>query len=150
MLSSRLILPTVVLTIPGFAGIARLMRASLLQIMGEDFVRTARAKGLGRARVLAMTRYRAKLAPADAAIADDGTLRLTFDEAHRAVTPGQLVALLATGSRFALVSLVVGAVVLLVALRRALTPWRPRRIRTAVKILGTAPPPPSAPRRKAR
>jgi tRNA U34 2-thiouridine synthase MnmA/TrmU len=40
-----------------------------------------------------MTRYRAKLAPASAAISDDGTLRLQFDEPHRAVTPGQLVAL---------------------------------------------------------
>ena len=47
----------------------------------------------GRARVLAMTRYRAKLAPASAAILDEGTLQLTFDEPHRAVTPGQLVAL---------------------------------------------------------
>jgi tRNA-specific 2-thiouridylase len=40
-----------------------------------------------------MTRYRAKLAPADAVIENDGTLRLTFDESQRAVTPGQLVAL---------------------------------------------------------
>ncbi len=47
----------------------------------------------GRARVLAMTRYRAKLAPASAAILADGTLKLQFDESHRAVTPGQLVAL---------------------------------------------------------
>lgn len=47
----------------------------------------------GRARVLAMTRYRAKLAPADAVLENDGTLRLTFAAPHRAVTPGQLVAL---------------------------------------------------------
>jgi tRNA-uridine 2-sulfurtransferase len=47
----------------------------------------------GRARVLAMTRYRAKLVPANAEIAGDGTLRLDFDAPHRAVTPGQLVAL---------------------------------------------------------
>jgi tRNA-uridine 2-sulfurtransferase len=47
----------------------------------------------GRARVLAMTRYRAKLAPATATLHDDATLRLEFDEPHRAVTPGQLVAL---------------------------------------------------------
>jgi tRNA-specific 2-thiouridylase len=51
----------------------------------------------GRARVLAMTRYRARLVPANAElIPNDGTLRLTFDEPHRAVTPGQLVALLDT------------------------------------------------------
>jgi tRNA-specific 2-thiouridylase len=47
----------------------------------------------GRAQVLAMTRYRAKLVPATAMLADDGTLRLDFEEPHRAVTPGQLVAL---------------------------------------------------------
>ncbi len=31
------------------AGIARLTRASLLQVIGEDYIRTARAKGLTRA-----------------------------------------------------------------------------------------------------
>jgi peptide/nickel transport system permease protein len=52
LLSTRVILPTIVLTIPGFAGIARLTRASVLQVLGEDFVRTARAKGLGEGVVL--------------------------------------------------------------------------------------------------
>lgn len=47
----------------------------------------------GRARVLAMTRYRAKLVPATATLLDDDTLRLEFDAPHRAVSPGQLVAL---------------------------------------------------------
>jgi ABC-type dipeptide/oligopeptide/nickel transport system permease component len=50
--SPQIILPTIVLTIPGFAGIARLMRASVLQVFGEDFVRTARAKGLNERVVL--------------------------------------------------------------------------------------------------
>jgi tRNA-specific 2-thiouridylase len=50
----------------------------------------------GRTRVLAMTRYRAKLAPASAVLEDDATLKLTFDGPHRAVTPGQLVALFDT------------------------------------------------------
>jgi tRNA-specific 2-thiouridylase len=49
--------------------------------------------GGGRARVLAMTRYRAKLVAATALLADGETLRLEFDAPHRAVTPGQLVAL---------------------------------------------------------
>ncbi|HEY0395559.1 MAG TPA: tRNA 2-thiouridine(34) synthase MnmA [Candidatus Elarobacter sp.] len=57
-----------------------------------NLIRPERFAG-GRARVLAMTRYRAKLVPATAALHDDGTLRLDFDEPHRAVTPGQLVAL---------------------------------------------------------
>ena len=48
----------------------------------------------GSARVRAMTRYRAQAVAANAELLDDGTLRLTFDDPHRAVTPGQLVALL--------------------------------------------------------
>ncbi|MEA2688007.1 MAG: tRNA-uridine 2-sulfurtransferase [Candidatus Eremiobacteraeota bacterium] len=57
-----------------------------------NLIRPERFTG-GRARVLAMTRYRAKLVSANAVLSDDGTLRLDFDEPHRAVTPGQLVAL---------------------------------------------------------
>jgi tRNA-specific 2-thiouridylase len=48
----------------------------------------------GGTRVLAMTRYRARPVAATATVEDDGTLRLAFGEPHRAVTPGQLVALL--------------------------------------------------------
>jgi peptide/nickel transport system permease protein len=50
--SLRIILPTIVLTVPALGGIANLMRNSLLQVLGEDFVRTARAKGLGEGLVL--------------------------------------------------------------------------------------------------
>jgi tRNA-specific 2-thiouridylase len=57
-----------------------------------NLIRPERFAG-GRARVLAMTRYRAKLVAATAALHEDGTLRLDFDAPHRAVTPGQLVAL---------------------------------------------------------
>ena len=45
------------------------------------------------ARVLAMVRYRTMPAPARASIAPDGSLRLQFDDAQRAVSPGQLVAM---------------------------------------------------------
>ena len=41
-----------------------------------------------------MIRYRAAPARAVALARDDGTLRLRFDEPQRAITPGQLVALL--------------------------------------------------------
>jgi tRNA-specific 2-thiouridylase len=58
-----------------------------------NLIRPERFTG-GRARVLAMTRYRAKPVAANATLNDDGTLRLDFDEPHRSVTPGQLVALL--------------------------------------------------------
>jgi tRNA-specific 2-thiouridylase len=42
----------------------------------------------------AMIRYRSAPAPAVATLCDDGLLRLRFEDAQRAVTPGQLVALL--------------------------------------------------------
>jgi tRNA-specific 2-thiouridylase len=45
------------------------------------------------AHVLATVRYRAKPASARAHVEPDGTLALRFDEAQRAVAPGQLVAL---------------------------------------------------------
>lgn len=45
------ILPVSVLTAVGAAGIARYARSSLADVLGMDFVRTARAKGLGAARV---------------------------------------------------------------------------------------------------
>ncbi len=41
-----------------------------------------------------MTRYRATPAPAHAALEGEGLLRLTFERPQRAVSPGQLVALL--------------------------------------------------------
>jgi len=52
ILSSRMILPGIVLTIPSLGGLARLMRGSILQVLGEDFIRTARAKGLQERVVL--------------------------------------------------------------------------------------------------
>ena len=42
----RIVVPALTLGIPGVAGMARLMRASTLDVMGQDFIRTARAKGL--------------------------------------------------------------------------------------------------------
>ena len=42
----RIVTPAVTMGIPGIAGLARLMRASTLEVMGQDFIRTARAKGL--------------------------------------------------------------------------------------------------------
>ena len=42
----RMITPAVTMGIPGVAGLLRLMRASTLDVMGQDFIRTAQAKGL--------------------------------------------------------------------------------------------------------
>jgi peptide/nickel transport system permease protein len=49
----RLILPSVTLAIIYVALIARITRASVLEVLGADYVRTARAKGLGDLPVLA-------------------------------------------------------------------------------------------------
>ncbi len=48
----HLVLPAITLgTIP-MAGIARMTRSSLLDVLGEDYIRTARAKGLSSVRVI--------------------------------------------------------------------------------------------------
>ncbi len=49
----HLILPALTLGIGGAAYYARLLRASLADVMRSDYIRTARAKGLGEAQVVA-------------------------------------------------------------------------------------------------
>jgi peptide/nickel transport system permease protein len=48
----HLVLPTVALGLVYTALIARITRATMLETLNEDFIRTARAKGLGEPRVL--------------------------------------------------------------------------------------------------
>ena len=48
----HLILPTVALTVTGFGGLQRLMRGQLLDVLRQDYIRTARAKGLPDNRVI--------------------------------------------------------------------------------------------------
>jgi dipeptide transport system permease protein len=60
---SHLILPTVVLgTIP-LAVVARMTRSSMLDVLGEDYIRTARAKGLAPALVVGFHALRNALIP---------------------------------------------------------------------------------------
>src|SRR5450432_4093135 len=60
---SHLILPTIALgTIP-LAVIARMTRSSMLEVLREDYVRTARAKGAGQFRVVAIHALRNALIP---------------------------------------------------------------------------------------
>jgi peptide/nickel transport system permease protein len=47
----HLLLPTVTLTLVGFAGYSRFARASMLETLNADYVRTARAKGVSERRV---------------------------------------------------------------------------------------------------
>lgn len=49
---ARLFLPVVSLALPQVAYIARLTRASLIDVLASDFIRTARAQGLGTATII--------------------------------------------------------------------------------------------------
>ena len=61
--ADHLILPWVVLSLLYAAIYARMVRGNLLDAMGEDFIRTARAKGLSENRVIFRHGLRASLAP---------------------------------------------------------------------------------------
>ncbi|HSE47013.1 MAG TPA: ABC transporter permease [Gemmatimonadales bacterium] len=52
VLSPNAILPIMIMSLPGVAGVARFMRASVVLVMNEDYVRTARAKGLRESTVV--------------------------------------------------------------------------------------------------
>jgi peptide/nickel transport system permease protein len=60
----HLILPASVIGVPGAARAARFVRASLLEALASDYVRTARAKGLAERRVVWVHALRPALAPA--------------------------------------------------------------------------------------
>ena len=68
-------LPVVTLALPQIAYLARLTRASMIEVLGSDFIRTARAQGLGMSTVVrvhalkpAMLPVLSYLGPAVAAI----------------------------------------------------------------------------------
>jgi peptide/nickel transport system permease protein len=48
----HMILPTIALTITGFAGLQRITRGELLDVLRQDYIQTARAKGLPEHRVI--------------------------------------------------------------------------------------------------
>ena len=48
----HMILPTIALTITGFAGLQRITRGELLDVLRQDYIQTARAKGLPENRVI--------------------------------------------------------------------------------------------------
>ncbi len=47
-----MVLPTIALSITSFAGLQRIMRGELLDVLRQDYVRTARAKGLPENKVI--------------------------------------------------------------------------------------------------
>ncbi len=61
--ASHLVLPVIVLgTIP-LAVIARMTRSAMLEVLGEDYIRTARAKGLPPSRVIGLHALRNAMIP---------------------------------------------------------------------------------------
>ena len=59
----HLVLPSVVLATIPMAVIARQTRSAMLEVLGEDYVRTARAKGLSKFRVIGLHALRNALIP---------------------------------------------------------------------------------------
>jgi len=61
--SGAFILPTICLVMIQFAVYSRFQRASMLDVMNADYVRTAQAKGLSQARVIFRHAFRNALIP---------------------------------------------------------------------------------------
>ena len=59
----HLILPVIVLGTNPLAVIARMTRSAMLEVLGEDYIRTARAKGLAPLRVVAVHALRNAMVP---------------------------------------------------------------------------------------
>ncbi|MDT7761231.1 MAG: glutathione transport system permease protein [Mycobacterium sp.] len=59
----HLVLPTFTLALGGIAGYSRYQRNAMLDVLGQDFIRTARAKGLSRRRALFKHGLRTALIP---------------------------------------------------------------------------------------
>ncbi|WP_339737612.1 ABC transporter permease subunit [uncultured Maricaulis sp.] len=63
MTPDRLILPVVTLALPQIAIIARLMRASMIEVLRSNYIRTARAKGLSPSAVIVRHALRSAILP---------------------------------------------------------------------------------------
>jgi peptide/nickel transport system permease protein len=66
-----LILLALTLAVPGALGLSRLVKASMLEVLYEDYVRTARAKGLASTSVLVRHALRNALVPVVTALGFD-------------------------------------------------------------------------------
>jgi peptide/nickel transport system permease protein len=62
-LAWHLVLPVVVLAVQGIAQYARYIRSSMLEVLSQDYIRTARAKGLADRRVVLRHALRNSLLP---------------------------------------------------------------------------------------
>jgi peptide/nickel transport system permease protein len=59
----RMVLPVAALALPVMAALARVVRATMLDVIGQDFIRVARAKGLAEPRVILRHALRNALIP---------------------------------------------------------------------------------------
>lgn len=59
----HLVLPTLALSITSYAGLQRIMRGQLLDVLRQDYIRTARAKGLPENRVIYLHALRNAINP---------------------------------------------------------------------------------------
>jgi peptide/nickel transport system permease protein len=69
--STHLVLPTIALMIISVAGYTRYTRATLLEVLNQDYVRTARAKGLPESTVIMRHAFRNTLIPIATIVAFD-------------------------------------------------------------------------------
>ena len=68
---THLLLPTLALILASLAGYSRYARASLLEVMNQDYIRTARAKGLTERTVVMRHAFRNALIPITTVVALD-------------------------------------------------------------------------------
>ena len=68
---TQLILPTIVLTLISVASYTRYTRSSMLEVLNQDYVRTARSKGLSERMVIVKHAFRNSLIPITTIVAFD-------------------------------------------------------------------------------
>ena len=69
--AGHLVLPTIALALISFAAWSRYQRATMLDVLGSDYIRLARAKGLSRTRVMTRHALRNALIPLVTVVAID-------------------------------------------------------------------------------
>ncbi|WNB85023.1 ABC transporter permease [Cellulomonas sp. ATA003] len=68
---TQLVLPTILLTLISVAAYSRYTRSSMLEVLEQDYVRTARAKGLSERTVITKHAFRNALIPVSTIVAFD-------------------------------------------------------------------------------
>ena len=69
--ATHLLLPTISLTLISFASYTRYTRSSMLEVLGQDYIRTARSKGLPERTVITRHAFRNAMIPITTIVATD-------------------------------------------------------------------------------